>query len=295
MKRLTTFTFIVTSCTLAFAKEKPKMKVIVIQNLPTTSSYSWQVDGRSSASCSGASCSAYYSPASSGNASVRGAVLKLLLPDGRIVIAACAAKQDVGRNLGAALAGEHTSTMYRNCRMPTANATIEAEFNRSDVKLFIQAASIDGTGKVSTETYQIKGVLEPTASTVLAREILGDPDLKKQLQTNSAEGQHSDAAAAASIASGTQLRTRQEQTEVLKSGQASRCIIATTPGGAEIYIDGNRAGKSPMAFALIRHGDTPRVLTIKLAGYMPIEKDFVPDGKDIALDLKLEQASDLPK
>lgn len=141
-----------------------KLKVTVIENIPTTTSYDWQVAGRDSVSCYSSGCTSYFTPSNSGTASVNGAVLKLLLPDGRIVIAECSAKPDVAANLANSLAENQASTVYRDCRRPEVNSAIDAEFNRSQVKLFMQAPSIDGTGRKSSETYYITGVLQPNAS-----------------------------------------------------------------------------------------------------------------------------------
>jgi hypothetical protein len=63
--------------------------------------------------------------------------------------------------------------------------------------------------------------------------------------------------------------------------------VATTPAGAEVYVDGNKIGVSPLAFVLVRHGDISRTITVKVAGYKTIEQKFVPDGKTIPIALKL--------
>lgn len=144
--------------------ETIKLKVTVLENIPTTTSYDWQVAGKDSISCYSSGCTSYFTLPNSGTATVSGAVLKLLLPDGRIVIAECDAKPDVGANIANALAESQASTVYRNCRRPEVNSTVDAEFNRSQVKLFMQAPSIDGTGRVSSETYYVEGVLQPNAS-----------------------------------------------------------------------------------------------------------------------------------
>jgi hypothetical protein len=144
--------------------ETIKLKVTVLENIPTTTSYDWQVAGKDGISCYSSGCTSYFTLPNSGTATVSGAVLKLLLPDGRIVIAECDAKPDVGANIANALAETQASTVYRNCRRPEVNSTVDAEFNRSQVKLFMQAPSIDGTGRISSETYYIEGVLQPNAS-----------------------------------------------------------------------------------------------------------------------------------
>jgi hypothetical protein len=63
----------------------------------------------------------------------------------------------------------------------------------------------------------------------------------------------------------------------------------TVPAGAEVEIDGNRMGVSPLAFVLLEHGDTPRTITIKMNGYKTIEKKVVPDGKTIPIGLTLQK------
>jgi hypothetical protein len=65
--------------------------------------------------------------------------------------------------------------------------------------------------------------------------------------------------------------------------------VVTTPPGAEVYVDGNKLGISPVAFVLLKLGDTPRTITIKMDGYKPVEKKFVPDGKTIPIGLTLEK------
>jgi hypothetical protein len=265
------------------------MKVIMIENVPTETSYTWQVAGKDSVSCYDTGCTGYYIPPDSGTASVQGAVLKLLLPDSRIVIAECIAKPDVAQNVANSLAGPPASTAYRDCRMPEANSTVEAEFNGNNVKLFMRAPSIDGTGRVSTETYQIRGVLQPSLSSEVVNQVMNDPDLRRQIQANIQDSTHSPAAAADSSL-GPDL-SFDELAGLAKTGQASACFILTDPAGAEIDIDGKRFGKSPIGFYLVRHGDAIRVVTIKMDGYVTIERRVLPDGKDIPLGLKLEPVS----
>jgi hypothetical protein len=44
---------------------------------------------------------------------------------------------------------------------------------------------------------------------------------------------------------------------------------------------------TPVNFVLLRHGSTPRTITIKSGGYKTVEKRVVPDGKDIQIVLEL--------
>jgi len=48
---------------------------------------------------------------------------------------------------------------------------------------------------------------------------------------------------------------------------------------------------SPVAFVLLKEGDTPRTVTITMEGYTSVEKKFVPYGKTIPIALILEKES----
>jgi hypothetical protein len=115
------------------------------------------------------------------------------------------------------------------------------------------------------------------------------PESVKQELTANSEAAKSSPAAAASLARVGRVYTPQELADLVQEGQASRLAVITNPSGAEIYVDGNKAGISPMATTLLRYGDTPRVITIKMSGYTTVEKSFVPDGKVIPIGLNLEK------
>lgn len=146
----------------ALAKNLIRETVQVIENIPVNSSYEWNVDGHATTTCYSSGCSSYFRPARSGTANVQGAILKLLLPDGRIVVARCLAKTDLLTYMGAMTGGP---VLCRDCRIPEPGLTLQADFYRSTVKLFMQAPSIDDSGKKFTETYYIKGILKPASST----------------------------------------------------------------------------------------------------------------------------------
>lgn len=82
--------------------------------------------------------------------------------------------------------------------------------------------------------------------------------------------------------------TQQEQFARIKQGQASIVFVVTVPEGAEIWVDGVKAGASPMSFVLTRHGDSPRSTKILLNGYKTVERKIVPDGKTKPITLTLE-------
>lgn len=116
------------------------------------------------------------------------------------------------------------------------------------------------------------------------------PAVPAQLISNSEAAKSSPTAAAAAATVG-HVYTPEELADLVKNGKASRCAVITTPPGAEIFVDGNKAGVSPLVFVLLRNGDAPRTLTIKLDGYRTVEKTMIPDGKIIPLGLTLEKES----
>jgi PEGA domain len=133
---------------------------------------------------------------------------------------------------------------------------------------------------------------QQSAAWELAHRVMTDPVLMGQFRANSNESLTSPSAAASKswdIASAGHVLTAEELSQMVKKGQASLCLIVTTPVGADIYIDGNSSGKSPQGFTLMRHAEVPRVITIKMEGYATVEKTFVPDGQDIPLNVKLEK------
>jgi hypothetical protein len=128
--------------------------------------------------------------------------------------------------------------------------------------------------------------------TEVTRELATNPRLIDQMKANNIGSATSPSAAASKswdIASAGHVLTEQELSQMMQNGQASLCLIVTTPAGAEIDIDGKSAGKSPQGTTLVRHADVARVITIKMEGYETVEKSFAPDGKDIVLNVKLKE------
>jgi len=150
---------------VAALAEKVKLDVTVIENVPSTTTYSWQTPGRGSVSCSGNSCSSYFRPATAGTSQVFGATLKLLLPDGRIAIARCVANMgNAAFALVGAMTGDDHLNDPRDCGVPPGGEAIQAEFNGQIIKLSWHLPSIDGNGHKSGETYYLIGVLNPSSS-----------------------------------------------------------------------------------------------------------------------------------
>ena len=128
------------------------------------------------------------------------------------------------------------------------------------------------------------GIPEPTGITEV-RAAVSDPTVKNQLIENSKSSQGSQAAAASLLAEG-HVPTQEELQQRVKDGKASTCAVLTTPAGADVYIDGNLAGKTPIVFILIKR-EHPRTLVIKMDGYESNEQTFIPDGKDIPVVVTL--------
>lgn len=76
---------------------------------------------------------------------------------------------------------------------------------------------------------------------------------------------------------------------LVKAGEASRGVVLTVPPNAEISIDGKRVGLSPYSFVLTKNGDSPHTITIVKDGYAKIEKNVVPNGTTIEMELILER------
>jgi PEGA domain len=111
--------------------------------------------------------------------------------------------------------------------------------------------------------------------------------LKKTLLQNN-EMSKASPAAAAQFAQDGRTHTPQELAQLIQDGQASKTGIVTNPAGAEVYLDGNKVGVTPVSFVLLKR-ESPRILTIKLAGYKTVEKQLIPDGKTIPIGLTLEK------
>jgi hypothetical protein len=114
------------------------------------------------------------------------------------------------------------------------------------------------------------------------------PESVKSAVRENSEAGMSSPAAAAQLAQDGHISTPEELARLVEDGLASRAAIITSPAGAEVDIDGNRAGITPLAFVLIKRASA-RVITIKLMGYKTIQKTFIPDGKTIPLAITLEK------
>ena len=120
----------------------------------------------------------------------------------------------------------------------------------------------------------------PTISTV--------PEATKKALIENTDASKTSPAAAAQLAQDGRVLTAQEVAQFIQEGKASKTAAITSPTGAEVYVDGNKIGVTPLVFALIKR-DAPRVITIKLVGYKTVEKTLVPDGKNIPIGIALDK------
>jgi hypothetical protein len=162
MKRLIAAIFaIVLLPTVGYGKGKDKLKVTVVENIPSMASYTWRAEGHNSAPCTGGSCESNYESQASGSKTFQRAHIKLLLPDGRIAVATCTGRIAVG--MGMALSGQATAAVSTACQAPKAGTILDADFHGNMIMLHIEAVSIDGSGKRYAVIYNLEGVLQPTA------------------------------------------------------------------------------------------------------------------------------------
>ena len=117
------------------------------------------------------------------------------------------------------------------------------------------------------------------------------PEIVRQNLIVNSEAAKASPAEAAIVANVGHMPSPEELALLVQSGEASRCAVITTPSGAEVFVDSNRLGVSPVAFVLLKEAQTPRMITIKMAGYKTVEKSFVPDGKTIPIAVVLEKDS----
>jgi hypothetical protein len=66
-------------------------------------------------------------------------------------------------------------------------------------------------------------------------------------------------------------------------------VIITDPAAPEVYINGLKAAVTPFVFVLLKKGDAPRTIEIRLPGYRTVEKHVVPDGHLITIQSTLEK------
>ena len=145
-------------CLGVFAKERivETVRVTVVENLPTTTSYTWKATGQPVVTCYSFGCAAYITRFIPNRNPMR-AEVKLLLPDGTIDVAGC--------YRGHIFSDVATQEDFElSCKIPSADASIGVEFvgRQGQVNLLLPKPGKGGSGKVEKEAYFVIGVLEPT-------------------------------------------------------------------------------------------------------------------------------------
>jgi hypothetical protein len=104
---------------------------------------------------------------------VQGATIQLLLADGKIAVAQCDSKPDIGRNLTLAFAQIPASPTYRSCRTPDTNSVVEVEFSQHEgwVKIHMQYETPDGRLHWTQETYKVMGWMSPSSAPAVTSQI----------------------------------------------------------------------------------------------------------------------------
>ena len=142
-------------------------------------------------------------------------------------------------------------------------------------------------------TFEASSCIKFEGSTSCAPQPLAPPKstaksispIEQQVKTN-VDASRSSPAAQASWAA---AKSPEELAELIRSGKASKCVVVTEPAGAEIYIDNLKAGTTPLVFVLLKKGDSPRDVEIRMNGYRTVEKHLIPDGQLISISSKLEK------
>ncbi|HEU5232662.1 MAG TPA: PEGA domain-containing protein [Terriglobales bacterium] len=113
-------------------------------------------------------------------------------------------------------------------------------------------------------------------------------DISK-IRDNSLSAVSSPASANAAAAMG-HVVTPQEAAQLVKQRKASVVAVITAPAGADVYVDGNKVGVSPLVFNVLRLPDKEqRTISVKLAGYKEFDKTIIPDGSRVPIGISLEK------
>ncbi len=81
--------------------------------------------------------------------------------------------------------------------------------------------------------------------------------------------------------------TESDLNKLVEQRKASYISLSTGPNMAEVYVDGEKIGSTPIDFVLLKHDD-PRVITIKRTGFKTVERTLHPDGNDVVLSIALQ-------
>jgi hypothetical protein len=221
--------------------EASPTEVIVLKEVPAAA-FRWVGTGNEGVRCLGGQCEHYYHQEVPGFPS-SDVVLRLRMPDERIAIVECYAKEVPGINyLLKHFNGDDLTDvpMRRVCATPPAGLATEAAFHDNAVRLTVPGAKKNG--EPNTELYHLKGFLEP----------LG-------------------------VASSGKA----------KPDEGVQAFVSTVPFGAQVYLDGERVGTSPVQVTIPSKG-TAHQFTIKKDGYRAMQQDITADSEQTHFQFLLE-------
>ncbi len=223
----------------AMAKDtKPEagpVEVIVLKAVPAAA-FRWVGTGNGGVPCLGDQCEHYYHQVEPGFPSPD-VVLRLLMPDRRIAIAECYAKEVPGINYAIEYwKGDGADVPIRRvCATPPEGMATEAAFHGNAVRLTVPGAKKNG--EPNTELYHLKGFLEP----------LGDG----------------------------------------KTVSGVQAFVSTVPFGAQVFLDGQRVGTSPVQVSIPATG-AAHVFTIRKDGYRTVQQDVTADSERTRFEFLLQ-------
>jgi hypothetical protein len=234
----------------------PTEKVVVLAQVPTALSYNWQVQPNHAIPCFGAQCDRYYMPTADARPT-EDVVLRLLLPDARIIVVECRAKEmPVISNAVELVAGSDAEVpILRACREPQAGSETPVLFEGSNAKLLFPFTKHDGSATTIAETYHIKGTLTPIPGSEESAATM-HPALVQPI--------------------GAHPGTR-------------KCFVTVIPEDAQVYLDGEKIGVSPLPLNLPVNGMTHQITVLK-DGFLKGEMTVRPESDETHFSFILKPA-----
>jgi hypothetical protein len=235
-------------------KALPQVEVVVLKAIPPAASYNWRgsTDGNGPAPCTAAGCDRFYMPPPD-SAPTSDVVLRLLLPDARILIAECDAKEAALSSYAIKFAkADNTADVpiQRTCAAPGDHSHVMATVDGDSVRLFIQEPGPNGTDSILNELYRVRGTLTSTAPN---------------------DAGHAPASDSPSAGS-------------------TQCFVSTIPYGAQIFLDGERVGTSPVQVTIPAPTEK-HLFTIKKDGYVTYQVTIKPNSEETHFSFRLQPNS----
>jgi hypothetical protein len=233
-----------------------RVNVVALRAIPAEGTYSWRGmgEGNGPVLCTAARCDHYYMPPAD-SAPSKDVIVRMLMPDQSIVVVECYAKEVLGANYALKFwYGDGTDVpIRRTCLAPAANAKFTAALDESRALLFLDDLNGDGGSKPAAEVYRIVGTLTPVA---------GSPA----------------------------VRLSESASPTAAGANARKCFLTTVPLGAQIYVDGERVGTTPMQVSLPA-GAAPHVFTIRKDGYYTVQQKVGADSEQTRFDFYLKPSN----